>query len=975
MKLLNENTFTNLTENLIIVQQNIRSLRKNFVLFILKFQSLIKKPQIVILTEIWIEDHEVPQYNIPHYNTFASCNNNYRAGGVIIYLREELTGYQVETIGMRSADTLWLRVKLNIDKPFCISVLAVYRLQEFSIDSFIEEFDSLLNKIDNLTLIVSGDLNIDLLKKNSQVDNYLIKTSSHGLFPLIEQPTRVTTETSTCIDHILFRRNINDRITYDSGVINSDIGDHRMTYINLKHLMNPTNHVKETVSKVDINTFKEKVSNTNWSGVYSVKDPSEGFFILINTLQKLLVESKKTVCKISKTKLKPWMNKGLLKMVRAKNAMYKKTLKQPQNANLRNSYTVFKNKIQNEIRKTKDSYYKQKFNTNHKNPKEQWRTINEITGNKEKATKKIILRDYNETIIQDQKEVANIFNTFFSTIADELKNGIDKEISESKNLNNDIKNYFPENTYSAHSIFFYPTTITEIRSIVNTLGDRKAPGFDGITPVLVKNILESIEKVLMYLINFSLSRGIFPDILKKAVLKPLYKKNEKTNPSNYRPIALLSIFSKILEKVVKIRLVNFLENRNYFSKNQFGFRSKMNTSNALSHFMTQVYQETNKGKCCAGIFIDIMKAFDTVDHQILLTKLHDAGIRGTPLEWFRSYLLNRNHVTRVGSIESNMGTTRHGIPQGSVLSGPLFLIYVNSLCEGVFKGKLTAFADDTALFYSGDSLAQLRTFMQEDLDALRLWFTKNYMVLSPKTKYVIFSLSHNIKFSNDIRYHEINCTKTDECDCLKIEQVANIKYLGLNIDSKLTWKVHIDYLKNKLLKYIRTLYMLRSVCKRELLKSIYYALISSKMEYGIEIYGGAYLTTIKPIITLQKCFIRIITNRPKRYHTENLFKELKVLPFRNLYIYKVLKVFFNRSGESRQSLGTRTLSLRRHLDVPIPKPKSTAFKKCFLYLAPKLYNAMPENIKQCHNERTFSYLLKNHLSQYNNVEMYFNPSV
>ncbi len=384
--------------------------------------------------------------------------------------------------------------------------------------------------------------------------------------------------------------------------------------------------------------------------------------------------------------------------------------------------------------------------------------------------------------------------------------------------------------------------------------------------------------------------------------------------------------------------------------------------------MTQVYESVNKGKCCAGIFIDVMKAFDTVDHGVLLTKMYDAGVRGIPLQWFKSYLSDRSHITRVGSVVSETGIIRHGIPQGSVLSGPLFLIYVNNLCELPFLGNLVAFADDTALFYSSHDLEQLRLNMQEDLKLLRLWFTKNYMVISPKTKYIIFGISQDRAFAQALKYHRLSCGMALDCDCLEIEQVNDIKYLGLNVDARLSWKAHINTLKAKLLKYIRIFYMLKAFCKKDVLKTVYYAIISSKIEYGIEIWGGTYVTTLKPIVTLQKCFVRLVSNKRKFEHTEPLFQNLQILPFKNLYIFKVLKVFFEKSGENRQFLGIRSQTLRRCTNVYVPKPNLTTFKNFYSFLAPSFFNRIPDEIRTCSNKNTFCRMLKTFLLNISTLE-------
>jgi hypothetical protein len=477
--------------------------------------------------------------------------------------------------------------------------------------------------------------------------------------------------------------------------------------------------------------------------------------------------------------------------------------------------------------------------------------------------------------------------------------------------------------------------------------------------------------VLVYLINFSMITGEFPKELKTAIVKPLFKRNDKLDPSNYRPISLLSIFSKILEKVIKVRLVSFLEKNIFFSKKQYGFRKKLNTNSALLHFMSEVYRGINEGKQCAGLFVDVMKAFDTVDHSILLDRLQEAGVRGIPLRWFSSYLSGRSQRTKVGRITSEQGLIEHGIPQGSVLAGPLFLIYVNSLCNGSFRGKLVSFADDTALFYKADTIELLFQNMQYDVNALRWWFTNNYMVMSPKTKYILFNLTRCVKFPLPLKYHKVRCSnQSNTCDCLDIQQVKEIKYLGLLVDEKINWKPHINYLKSKLITYLRVFYMLSFVCNRQLLRTVYYALVNSKMEYGLIVWGGAYATNLNPLITIQKTFVKIIMHKKKTDHSAPLFKTLKILPLRNLYIFKVLRLFFDRSGHMNVHRMYRTGSLRR-FDIHIPKPNLTHFKKFYLYLAPKFFNCLPLTLKMCECKIWFTRQLWEYLLERESVDNFF----
>lgn len=234
--------------------------------------------------------------------------------------------------------------------------------------------------------------------------------------------------------------------------------------------------------------------------------------------------------------------------------------------------------------------------------------------------------------------------------------------------------------------------------------------------------------------------------------------------------------------------------------------------------------------------------------------------------------------------------------------------------------------------------------------------------MSPKTKYVLFNMRKSYIFSTPLKYHEISCVN-ENCLCPSIEMVEEIKYLGLVLDSNQSWKNHINYIKNKLLRYLRILFMLKSMCNPELLKMLYYAFINSRLEYGISIWGGTYITTIKTLTTLQKRFIRLILKKTKLEHTKPLFKQSCILPIKNLYIYKVLKLFFNKSSKERDKVKPQTMSLRAKLNVPIPRPNFTFYQKYFSYIAPKFFNALPNHLKEINVKKHFLKQMKDFLLQ------------
>jgi hypothetical protein len=562
--------------------------------------------------------------------------------------------------------------------------------------------------------------------------------------------------------------------------------------------------------------------------------------------------------------------------------------------------------------------------------------VNRLIGDKQ-AKRDISSLEINSEIITDEKRIASEFNSFFIQIPNVLRNSI------ASSENNEHYNSFFQYKYMQQSLFFTPTNENEVLSIVSGLTNNKSPGIDNISSYIVKKISNIISGILSELFNRSMMSAEFPACLKIAIVIPLFKQGNREKPNCYRPISLLPVFAKIFEKIIKLRLISFFKRFNYFSIRQFGFRGGLSTEDALVTFFEDIYNGINENKKCSALYIDITKAFDTVDHSILLDKLWMAGVRGLPHKWFRSYLKNRKQCVRVGESLSNLKNIEHGVPQGSVLGPILFLVYINDLCNANLYGKLTAFADDTALTYSDTDLKTIYSQMSIDLKILNYWFCKNFMVLSEKTKYMIFNLRSNSYFEHDLFYHSYLCSDVNGCKCLRIDIVNVIKYLGLIIDSNLSWKSHVTKLKKELRKGVRSFYMLRDLCPSRVLLNAYHALINSRLSYGLVCWGGIYVSTLNPIIIFQKSFLRIMTKSRITEHSWPLFLRLKILPIRNLYVYKVLKLFFIRS--SNVTLNRDIRYNFRQLLVQVPKSNLTVFQQSFYFNAPRLFNLISSKLK------------------------------
>lgn len=664
---------------------------------------------------------------------------------------------------------------------------------------------------------------------------------------------------------------------------------------------------------------------------------------------------------------KPWLTPYLLNRITVKNRLYKKTTKQPYNENLLNYYKRYRDKLKKEIQESKNKYFRETLNNLRGNSKETWKVVNTLLGenNRREPVKK--MRATNGETLLNENLIANELNNHFISIY---------SAKNTKKLNiNDYNSYkmlFDKPIHHYHSMFFTPITNLEIEGIVLSMKSRKSPGYDNIRIELIKNVIKSISSTLAHIYNLSLETGVYPKKLKNAIVVPIFKSGDKENPNNYRPIALLSVFAKILEKVVRIRLVSFLTKHSFFSKNQFGFQKGLSTEDAMLKFISEIYNGINNNKKCAGLYLDIRKAYDTVNHDILLGKLQDSGVRGVCNNWFKSFLSNRSQQVRIGDSLSELKLidTGVGLPQGSGLSAELFLVYVNDLCNGNFEGSVTAFADDTALSYSADDRGQLAQMISEDLKKLNLWLQVNALELNASKSHIIV---HKLRpEGNDlmnISFHSNECDSPINCTCEKISEAPQVKYLGIIIDSKLTWNQQIIKLKRELTCVCRKFYYIRNLCPEYVMESLYYALVNSRLQYGIAVWGGAYFNNIKPLVTGQKYILRTIDKKPRLFSSLPIFRKWGFLPLRYLYFFKVLSIFFFRSGQV--NVANREYYLRSASNLTRPRPHKEIFKRFYLFIAPKVYNEIPISIRQQKNPRSFKFFLKNWLLEKQDVEVWF----
>jgi hypothetical protein len=502
---------------------------------------------------------------------------------------------------------------------------------------------------------------------------------------------------------------------------------------------------------------------------------------------------------------------------------------------------------------------------------------------------KIVLENQTFT---DNKRIAKTLNKYFVNVGP----SIEKKIPKGKTS---FKSYLGEQ--NPISMPLDPCDAAEISDIISTFGVNKASGPFSLPTSLLKEFSQLFSIPLAIIVNKSLQEGVFPQSLKIALVCAIFKKNDKTSCANYRPISLLSNIGKVFERIMYNRVERFLDEHNLIYKYQFGFRKKYSTNHALLSIIEQIRTNLDNKNFACGVFVDLQKAFDTVDHKLLLSKLSHYGIKGSANKWLGSYLTNRSQsVTLNESISEKLKITC-GVPQGSILGPLLFTIYINDMHKAFNKALVHHFADDTNLLFTNSDPKKLQNIANKELKYLVEWLRANRLSLNvDKTEFLIFRPPCK----------PLNFRITLTLDQKRIFESTKIKYLGLILDSRLSWKFHIAELTKKLSRTIGILYKIRAYSPKPIMRSLYFAIFHSHLTFGLPVWGFANQGLLDKLSLLQKKALRIITFADYHAHTKPIMKETNIL-----------------SLEDQRHLQTSSLMWDLDHDT-LPPTISSYFRKC-----------------------------------------------
>ena len=578
-----------------------------------------------------------------------------------------------------------------------------------------------------------------------------------------------------------------------------------------------------------------------------------------------------------KHKIKPWLTTGILNSINSKDKLYKTLVQTPKDspnyADLLPNFKVYKNIIRRSIMHAKRDYYKNVFRMYSSNLKKSWLTINESLNRQKKR------RDFpqefqlaNGTLISEPKQIANAFNDFFISVGD----------TGQINTNVDFNQYMPAKPNS--NLTFQPITVDITSRIIDSLKPKTSTGIDCISNKLLKFVRNVISEPLTIIINQMLNVGVFPDLLKISKVIPIYKKEDDTIFSNYRPISLLPSISKIFEKAILEQLATYLDSNNLIHKHQYGFRKNHSTEYASLHLVDYLNYETDKRRTPVNFYLDLSKAFDSLSHYILLNKLQHYGLFDVALNLLKSYLTNRKQFVQYNEYSSDMKYSHNGVPQGSILGPLLFLVYINDLPNSSKPFNFLMYADDTTLYCCLEDITSKNKshIINIELEGVHSWLKANRLALNVnKTKYMLFSKRKNNHPS------EIN-VKINNND---IQSVTEFNFLGLCLNSKLNWDTHINIISKKISRAVGIIKKMQLLFPKRILISLYNTLILPHINYCLLSWGSSNAT--ETIFLQQKKAIRAISSASHNAHTEPLFKIFNILKLKAIFNFRLLTFYYN----------------------------------------------------------------------------------
>lgn len=896
---------------------------------------------------------------LPPFRKDQSDRNG--GGGLLVYVRNGLNVRRRVDLETQNIESIVLEVFCKSSNPFF--VCHIYR-HPCSKSEWKDRFELFLEKIENedKEIILLGDVNRNLLDSHLN-DDWSTFLLTLGLSQVVTVPTRKSKNACTLIDHIY---TTNDENITSTHVPQISISDHFPVFCNRKVNSQSTSGIHKTITyrsfkNFDNEAFCDELKLVDWSVIQSCDNTDDMLDKWRDLFLTVVDKYAPTKTQRVKKQLQPeWLTPDILDTMRERDKC-----KFDKNDQHGEKYRSLRNKVLNLIFCAKKETYQRKIENGKSDPRTIWKLFRELRSSNNESGRTIHSVNIDGNDYNDSCEIANIFNDFFVNIAAKLKD----QITES---NFDYIEQFVNSKVPHDITFDIPEiSVDSVLKGLNDLDSSKATGIDNIGPRLLKLSANIIAGEIAYIINSSIASSTFPEVWKFAKVKPLFKAGKCDDVNNYRPISILPSLSKILERHVQKYFIRFLEMFDLLYHRQSGFRTGHSTETSILCMVDRWLQALNDGQLIGVIMVDFRKAFDMVDHAVLLKKLAIYKCSDATLQWFKSYLCERKQIVTINNACSNDKTISCGVPQGSILGPLLFIIFINDLSLLV-SNEITAsdlYADDTTLYDIQSQQDVLERNLQVSLNELHTWCLINGMKINrDKTKVLLITSSQKkstmVNSNLELKYENI-----------VLKTSCSEKLLGVYIADTLKWDVHVKYVVKKLSTNIWLLNKIRYFINTDYRVLFYKAYIQPHLDYCCIIWGNTTRHNIELLMRLQRRACKIMLGQDYVSLKDSMVKinamtfDQRVLFQKAIAMYKIFnKAFPSYITDNFQLRGmdlpSSHMSLRSESNhhFYIPQPRSEFLKKSLQYSGPKLWNAMPLEIKQSRSLNMFKIKCKTWLN-------------
>lgn len=952
----------------LLVHVNVRDLRTadRFA----QLESLIELPDgridVVAVSETWfVNDAEASTYQLGGFRHVSSCRETRLGGGVSLYIESRWDILLEETKSSNSGNVQIAKVVLQSASNF-ITILAFYSRSKHCADELISMLEGALRSEVKGLVIMAGDANINLFDVAGAM-NYCSFMASNGMLQCISGVTR--SASASCIDHIWLGRC--PRETYPlSGIVQtSALADHYPIFIGIVGMPGSNNRITTSKARLyqprrifssdNYLAFSLALQQIDWTPVLSQRHPNDAldmFTHMLYVAYDYCFPVTQRACR-SNTLHARWFNQKLRKARRELDRLSKRATCPEVKAQLKAKRRLYRKEVISRYRQHQlHSLYKFR-----NSPKSMWEHINNITGRNRDKTAPPCSLTVDGLNVSGKQNIAETFCEHFGTSGLKVVESLGEQDTTMA-----VANLMSQ---ASHEFQLRPVSFGDIAFNAARMKADLKGSISEIPSKVLQQVVTLLLAPLQHVFNCSISQGVFPNILKKTIILPLYKgKGDPSHPDNYRPIAITSFLSKLLERCIKQQLAEHLESTHFFSPNQHGFRHLRSTESALCSVSDFVAKNCEGGNAVIGLFLDVSKAFDCISHKLLLSLMRHFKFGEKVLSWFESYLTDRNIVVRVQDAKSAERGVSLGVPQGSVLGPYLFILYLNPLlqliearCQGV---RVITFADDTTILFKIS-----KTHTQECIDTFNSYITtiqalfRRFLlkVNSSKTKILVFRTPQCV-----LRIQE----KSFLMDGSPLPMASVIECLGLRFSTDLKWRNHLINTSKKCYAVMAVLVRLKLLGYRcHTLLMMYKVLFEPVLFYVAMVWGITYNNVINKFQIIQNDALRAIYGLPRHRSVRFVYKQFKILRVRSVVQYKIAVWLFKQKLSKqhfdfmpRERLGEYTGKLRSASQVMVVERHHSTLGRHRPEVAfANVWNSLPAELKASTSITHFKQGLREHL--------------